>query len=507
MRSLFLGIVTAALAFFQSPQVQPGALTLTGHVITGTGTDVRPVRRAKVTLTGGGLTAPLVTNTDTKGEYRFEGVPIGDHKVRIEKIGFVRLEADAAPNASLTLVRGAAIEGLVLDDSGEPLENVRVSALRLDAQRGEKPAVAVAQARTDDLGRFRLHSLAAGDYAVEAAADATQSASAFVARPGAPAVGLALDSGAIARRSQGQGTRSFYPGNAAREDAKPIHLTTGMEARGIDMTLPANAPAPDPAPAADARRPGQSGAATIAGRVFAADSRKPIAGAMVTITSSAEMRGWSARSDAQGRFEFAGLASGRYQINARASGHVSLSFGQRRPFDIPRPIVIRDGETFAGTDIALPRTNAIEGTVLDEFGDPAPGVIVQAAESQFVAGRYRLLPTGPRPQPSDDKGHFRLSNIPPASYYVAGLSGAFTDGNASPGFSPTYYPGTSDPAVAQPIVVDVGADMTNLVLALQPARTAHVSGRAVDDLGQPVGRRGLLLMELNDGDLLSLVGA
>jgi hypothetical protein len=61
MRSLFLGIVAAALAFSRSPQVQPGALTLTGHVITGTGTDVRPVRRAKVTLTGGGLTAPLVT--------------------------------------------------------------------------------------------------------------------------------------------------------------------------------------------------------------------------------------------------------------------------------------------------------------------------------------------------------------------------------------------------------------------------------------------------------------
>ena len=87
----------------------------------------------------------------------------------MQKPGFVKLDADAAPNATLTMERGGAIEGVVTDAAGNPLLNVVVAVLQPQPD-GAKPKI-VTQTRTDDLGRYRLHSLAAGDYLVEAATD------------------------------------------------------------------------------------------------------------------------------------------------------------------------------------------------------------------------------------------------------------------------------------------------------------------------------------------------
>src|SRR6187402_1588908 len=174
MRILLYGIVAAALAFSQAPQrgqaPATGAASLTGRVVTGTGPEVRPVRRARVTLIGRGLTAPRITDTDTRGAYRFDRLPpSGEYKVTVQKPGFVKLEADVAPGATLTMDRAGAITGVVADAAGDPVMNVVVTALQ--PQPDGAKAKTIAQARTDDLGRYRLHSLAAGDYLVEAATD------------------------------------------------------------------------------------------------------------------------------------------------------------------------------------------------------------------------------------------------------------------------------------------------------------------------------------------------
>jgi hypothetical protein len=62
MRVLVCGIMAAALAFAEVPQpgqTPPAAgVSLTGRVMTGTGPEARPVRRARVTLLGRGGTAP-----------------------------------------------------------------------------------------------------------------------------------------------------------------------------------------------------------------------------------------------------------------------------------------------------------------------------------------------------------------------------------------------------------------------------------------------------------------
>ena len=146
MRTLLAGVaMTIVVSAIPSGQQAPTS-SLTGTVMTGSGADARPVRRARITLTGGGLTAPRVTDTDAKGFYRLDRLPPGQYRIVTQKAGFVRREADATPGGTLTLIRGAAIEGLVADAAGDPIPNVVVSALEPTVDG--KPGKRVAQTRT-----------------------------------------------------------------------------------------------------------------------------------------------------------------------------------------------------------------------------------------------------------------------------------------------------------------------------------------------------------------------
>ena len=117
MRQILLGLLAAALTWWPpTTHTQTAPQVLTGRVVTSAAGDLRPVRRAKVTLAGG-TGAPPVADTDVKGEYRFERLAPGDYKVSVQKPGFVKLEAAASANATLTMVRGGAIEGVVTDIS------------------------------------------------------------------------------------------------------------------------------------------------------------------------------------------------------------------------------------------------------------------------------------------------------------------------------------------------------------------------------------------------------
>lgn len=491
MRILLYGIVAAVLAFSQAPQrdqVPAAGAALTGRVMSGPAADARPVRRAKVTLTGGGLTAPLVTDTDPRGAFRFARVPAGAHKVTIQKPGFVTLEttwgAGAPPNAILTMTRGGAIEGLVTDTAGDPIWNVVVSALQA-APDGVAPKVTV-QTRTDDLGRYRLHSLPAGDYSVEAATDREFLLTGFL----------------MQGERRPEVNKGYYPAAGTLDDAKPVRVSPGRDTMGIDITFTPAAPVKDPAAPAPPPRPDATGTGRIAGTVIDAVSGKPIKAAQLLLLPAPgqgeRLTNW-ARTDAQGRFEYRSLQAQRYTLGFRAPGFVNLEFGQKRPGETGTQIQLRDGEDFRA-DMKLSRASALEGTLLDEFGEPAPGVLVQVAQRQYAAGRHRLMPVGARitTAPSDDRGRYRISNLAPGDYYVAALSGVYTEANEVGGFAPTYHPGTADSGGAAPVTVAFGVDTAGITFALVPANTFSVSGTMVDAEGKPVSGRGSLWLATPD---------
>lgn len=480
MRTFVCGAIAALLALSQMDARRPpqtGLRSLTGRVVTGTGADARPVRRAMVTLAGPGLTTPRFADTDAKGIYRFDRLPAGAYKITIRKVGFVKLDADATPDATLTMIRGGAIEGTVTDGTGDPVSDVLVTVLQAADVASTGPAAkprAIATIRTDDLGRYRVHSLPSGDFWIEAATDMPYLQNVSL-MPGEKRPGV----------SQG-----YYPAAATIEEAKPVRVSAGRDVSGVDISFLPAAPVIDPT-AAPPRRPDATGTARIAGTIADATSGKPIKGARLLLVpiDGQPLTNWT-RTDARGRFEYTGLQARRYMLRAEADRFVRMEFGQKRPGETGTRIEVRDGEDFRA-DIKLPRASALEGIVLDELGDPAPGVIVQAAQPQYVAGRRRLVPGAASvSRPSDDRGRYRIKGLAAGEYVVVALSGAFANEMAVGGFAPTYYPGTTDAGAATPVTIAFGSDTTGTTFALEPAKTFTVSGAMVDADGKPLAGHG-----------------
>jgi hypothetical protein len=105
------------------------------------------------------------------------------------------------------------------------------------------------------------------------------------------------------------------------------------------------------------------------------------------------------------------------------------------------------------------------------------------------------MPVGSRiePRPTDDRGHFRIAGLGPGLYYLTALSGAFTQQNEVGGFAPTYYPGTTDVSEAKPVRIGFSESVTNITMALVPARLGRVAGTLVEPSGRTIARATIIL--------------
>jgi hypothetical protein len=247
------------------------------------------------------------------------------------------------------------------------------------------------------------------------------------------------------------------------------------------------------------RAPAAKGTASLRGRVIAAGTTTPLRRAQVAVVAAEGTARFTTTTNGEGRYEVLELPAGRYTITVNKGGYVSLQYGQRRPFEAGMPVTLSDGQVLTGVDVALPRGSVIAGRVTDEFGEPV-------AQAQVSAQRYMYGPDGQRRlQPNgfaqtDDLGQFRLHSLMPGEYIVSATYRTFTvpvgiggGGDTSEGFLPTYFPGTANPADAQPVAVTLGQESA-VHFALTAARMARVSGVVHDSNGRAVTGAMIMLM-------------
>lgn len=256
--------------------------------------------------------------------------------------------------------------------------------------------------------------------------------------------------------------------------------------------------------------PAPTGTGRISGIVTRGDSKQPLDGALVRVVRWEGGLGRQfppSQTKADGRFTFENLPAGVYAVTFSAPGFVTLEWGQSRPQETPRRVELSEGQQAANVDMMLPRTGAIEGRLLDEFGDPAPGMTVQATRVQFAAGKHRLMPVATTQNvPTDDLGQFRLFNLPPGDYYLVALSGPFAGPDGAAGFALTYFPGTAVPMEAQAVTVDVGQDVTGVTMQMTPAPTSTISGVTTDEQGRPI-QATVMLVPTSGGDVRAAIMA
>src|SRR3954469_22580147 len=135
-------------------------------------------------------------------------------------------------------------------------------------------------------------------------------------------------------------------------------------------------------------RTAKTGTARLRGRVLAADTGSIVRRAQVRV-SSPDIGTKTAMTDAQGRYEFKELPAGRFTLSVSKSGFVTMQYGQSRPFEPGRPIELTDAQVMDKADVALPRGSAVQGHILDEFGEPVAEASVSAMRMQYSNGRRR----------------------------------------------------------------------------------------------------------------------
>jgi uncharacterized protein (DUF2141 family) len=268
-------------------------------------------------------------------------------------------------------------------------------------------------------------------------------------------------------------------------------------------------------------RQAKTGTGKLRGRVLAADTGSLVRRAQVRI-SGADIGTKTAFTDAQGRYEFKDLPAGRFTVSVSKSGFVTMEYGQSRPFEPGRPIDLTDGQVLEKADVALPRGSAVQGHVVDEFGEPVAEASVSAMRMQYSGGRRRLTPMG-RSSVTNDQGYFRIYGLPPGEYFVSagvrsmdamvmdmlgGSGGGPTGSNNNSGYAASYYPGTAIPAEAQRLTLAVGQELSSIDIQMQPVKLAKITGIASGSDGKPMsGALVMLMPTMKDAVALTMGGS
>jgi hypothetical protein len=402
------------------------------------------------------------TRTDPDGRFELTVPAFRPYQLVVRKAGYEPTSLDVSPGTSVVvrLQGGAAIAGRVIDDAGEPVVGAAVRA-------GTRDGNAVRTAVTDDHGEYRLP-----------------------VRPGVPLI-VAVTTAGFDNEPGSSGGRvristpeytTFYPGVQAVEAATPIVLMPAQLRSGIDFVVATLQSVRQPHGAFDALPilslfvPGRevSDAGSVVQGQVVDHEGSSLSNALVLLTNERAGAGTRlARSDAAGGFEFRDVAPGASRVMAWKPGYAS---------DDRRPVVGPSSARPTEVQLRLTPWAAVEGRVVDEFGDPLQDVHVQVLRTSRVGGRRQLTPAATNDPVTDDRGHYRIFGLEPGSYVIsAQREGARSFALA--GYAPSFYTGGGAPA--QLITLAAGTSMTGMDVNLARAPTFRIVGRVVSTGDQP----------------------
>jgi hypothetical protein len=236
--------------------------------------------------------------------------------------------------------------------------------------------------------------------------------------------------------------------------------------------------------------------AVLAGRVLSAKTGQPLKRARITISRrDAGVPPRRADADRDGNFLFRGLEPGAYTVTAACQGYAEQEYGAKKPGGHGVPLTLAAGEQPPAILFRLLPHAVISGRIVDEDGDALAGVSVSASR--------RLGRRGPAGVGfSNDLGQYRIWGLAPGRYYVQAsleqpweVTYARRKGAANKpqfAYTPTYYPGVSEPASAEAIEVAAGAEARGIDLRLVKTRVFHIRGQFLN-AGKPAANGSVIL--------------
>ena len=262
----------------------------------------QPLRKVDLVLlatsSASGKSTGAVTNPE--GHFTIDGVEPGSYRLVARHDGFVLQEYGQKPGRrgeTLTFGPGdrkrdivirlmplGVIAGRVLDQDGDPIQQVEVSAMVFEYSSSGRRLAPRKSVSTNDLGEYRIFGIDPGRYYV--------SARPALLRGFGRTDPEAADDNYIT---------SYYPGATDAAGAAALDLTTGQQLSGIDMTLR------------------KTRAASIRGRAIKPAGGSGLTVGLMTVNDNNTQSSSSGVYDPEGKFELRGIAAGSHILFATSN--------------------------------------------------------------------------------------------------------------------------------------------------------------------------------------------
>jgi len=332
-----------------SQTARTGTATLRGRVVAAdTG---QPLRKAQVRIVAPDIRENRMTSTDGDGKYEFKEVVPGRYTVSASKGSYVSLQygqqrpfepgkpleildRQLVEKVDFALPHGAIITGRVIDEFGEPLPDAMVMVQRYQNFNGQRRLVPAGRnGTTNDIGEFRIFAIPPGQYYLSAT--------------------LRSMNGPLTDSDDRSGyAPTYFPGTTSIAEAHKITVALGQQLSDVNMAL---------LPSRMAR---------LTGSAVDAQGR-PMVGMVMPIPrgdSMAMMFGPPAQIKPDGSFTLAGLAPGRYMLQARGMGGPDA--------DVAYLDLTVNGDDINGIRLAATRPSVVSGRVIV---DPAAATSLRAS--------------------------------------------------------------------------------------------------------------------------------
>jgi protocatechuate 3,4-dioxygenase beta subunit len=349
----------------------------------------RPLRRARLALTAPELGREgLSASTDDEGRYELTDLPAGRFTLAAQRSGYLQLRygqrraneqgkplelasGQVLDSIDFALPRMAVVSGRVVDELGDPIAGVWVTAQRFfysDNRRRLMPDGPIAT--TDDDGEYRLVGLLPGSYVVNA---------------------RTLEKWTITERGREQTMAyapTFFPAVTDAAQASRIELTVGREVANIDIRLV----------------PGR--AATISGTAVDSQGRP-----LKTVSLIHELMGrngglvgmaGTGTVNESGVFEIVGVPPGEYKLQAPGPQE-----------SVMQPIVVNSAD-ISGVSLSTSPGWTVRGNVVVESDKPSTLRRAQVTVAPvLMAGRTNMGMQGGAQtrQGVNDDWTFFVSNV------------------------------------------------------------------------------------------------
>ncbi|HLJ90257.1 MAG TPA: carboxypeptidase-like regulatory domain-containing protein [Candidatus Angelobacter sp.] len=473
MRAWFLSFIALLTAFafscFAQSVAAPEAGMLAGSVLDGsTG---NPIEKARVVLSRENSSEEAISDLKTAadGHFQFAGIPSGKYRLAITRPGYLS-DSSLSPSGALSLAAGqrmddivvrltpqSVIAGTVVQENGDPLSGASISAIRVG--HGEEHSGAIAgHAYSNDLGEYRLYGLGPGRYYV------------------------------TATYNRGRAS-TYYPHAHSTEDAKALDLSAGKVLTGIDLAIPMDRTDAGPLSGLNLALAEPS---SLAGRVINSVSNDPVPGARVFLGENRDNGipepKESTLADASGYFSFKNVKPGYYTLSAAHKGYLAAQSWMTSSEEASSDPAATGETKLKDIPVRMTPASVITGKILGEDGEPLPNAIVLAISARFARGRMILTPTGR--VYTDDRGEYRLYDLPPGRYYVSAIFRRMNAGRErtallessvplDAGYAPTYYPKATQFSDAMPLNLAPGGTLQGIDVVLSNVTSVRIQGRVL----------------------------